>query len=201
VGDVASAAESRAAVVAALLPWVAKGYTIVVPGPSCSLMLKKEYGWIGADNASGADAAVSGVAEVASATRDLFELLFELKTKGGLDTSFSAPPSAVAYHLPCHLKVQNIGYRSRDVLALTGAKVTMVERCSGHDGTWAMKEEFFEESMKVGSKLFSALTGSGAEILASDCPLAGLQIEQGTGRPVLHPIEVLRDAYGLPRDV
>jgi len=189
VGDVAGVEESRTRLVAALKPWVDQGYTVVVPGPSCSLMLKKEYGWSGGD---------ADTAAVAAATRDLCEFLYELKGKGTLDASFANAPEAVAYHLPCHLKVQNIGYRSRDLLALTGARVAMVERCSGHDGTWAMRKEFFEESMKVGSKLFGGLLEANADVLASDCPLAALQIEQGTGRKVLHPIEVLRDAYGLP---
>jgi glycerol-3-phosphate dehydrogenase subunit C len=121
-----------------------------------------------------------------------------LKAKGRLVASFPAAPKSIAYHLPCHLKVQNIGFKSRDLLALTGAKVTMVEKCSGHDGTWAMKAEYFAESMKVGQKLFDGLAGAGAELVASDCPLAGVQIRQGMGVPVLHPIEVLRNAYGLP---
>ena len=94
--------------------------------------------------------------------------------------------------------MQNIGFKSRDLLALTGATVTMVEKCSGHDGTWAMKAEYFDESMKVGQKLFDGLAAAGAEVVASDCPLAGVQIRQGMGVPVLHPVEVLRDAYGIP---
>ena len=188
VGDVPAALEARGEVVAALLPWVDKGYTVVTPGPSCSLMIKKEYPWLG-----GGDA----VERVGKATRDLLEFLMELKAKSRLDTAFPAAPKSVAYHLPCHLKVQNIGFKSRDLLALTGAAVTMVEKCSGHDGTWAMKSEYFDESMKVGQKLFDGLAAAKAEVVASDCPLAGVQIRQGMGCAVLHPIEVLRDAYGL----
>jgi Fe-S oxidoreductase len=188
VGDMKSAEQSRKVVVAGFLPWVEKGYTIVTPGPSCTLMLKKEYSFLSADPDS---------AKVAAATRDLFEFLVELKGRGALATEFPKAPRSIAYHLPCHLKVQNIGYKSRDVLALTGAAVTTVERCSGHDGTWAMKAEYFEESMKVGKRLFDELTAANADLIASDCPLAGVQIGQGTGRPVLHPIEILRDAYGM----
>jgi Fe-S oxidoreductase len=188
VGDADSVDAARTRTVAALLPWVEKGRTVVVSGPSCSLMLKKEYAWTAKDPATAA---------VAAATRDLGEFLVELKSKGALDTAFANAPRSVAYHLPCHLKVQNIGFRSRDLLALTGARVSMIERCSGHDGTWAMRKEFFEESMKVGGKLFAALTDVKADVLASDCPLAALQIEQGTGQKVRHPIEVLRDAYGM----
>jgi Fe-S oxidoreductase len=120
-----------------------------------------------------------------------------LHAAGNLNLDFPRAPESVAYHLPCHLKVQNIGYKSRDLLALTGARVTMVEKCSGHDGTWAMKTEFFEESMKVGNKLFRKLAYEEAERVASDCPLAALQITQGMKVPVLHPVEILRDAYGL----
>jgi glycerol-3-phosphate dehydrogenase subunit C len=189
VGDVPGAMAAREEVVAALLPWVEKGYTVVTPGPSCSLMIRKEYPWLGGGGA---------VERVAKATRDLLEFLMELKGKGLLATEFPAAPSSIAYHLPCHLKVQNIGFKSRDLLALTGAKVTMVEKCSGHDGTWAMKTEYFGESMKVGQKLFDGLAAAAAEVIASDCPLAGVQIRQGMGASVLHPVEVLRNAYGLP---
>ena len=136
---------------------------------------------------------------VAKSTRDLFEFLAELKAKGQLSLDFPKAPKSIAYHLPCHLKVQNMGFKSRDLLAATGAAVTMVEKCSGHDGTWAMKAEYFDESMKVGQKLFDGLAAAGAEIVASDCALAGVQIHQGMQVPVLHPIEVLRDAYGLPQ--
>jgi glycerol-3-phosphate dehydrogenase subunit C len=188
VGDVDGANDSRRAVVSAMKTFVEKGYTVVTPGPSCSLMLKKEYTWLSAE----ADTAL-----VAKNTRDLFEFLMELKAKGALSLEFPNAPKSIVYHLPCHLKVQNIGYKSRDLLALTGAKVTMVERCSGHDGTWAMKAEYFDESMKVGKKLFDGLTEIHADVVASDCALAGLQIKQGTGVPVRHPIEILMQAYGL----
>lgn len=188
VGDVPAAVEARTDVVRALLPWVEKGYTVVTPGPSCSLMIKKEYPWLG-----GGDA----VERVGKATCDLFEFLMELKGRQRLVLDFPRAPKSIAYHLPCHLKVQNIGFKSRDLLALTGATVTMVEKCSGHDGTWAMKAEYFDESMKVGQKLFDGLAAAKAEVIASDCPLASVQIRQGMGVPVLHPAEVLRNAYGI----
>ncbi len=193
VGDIAGADEARRTFVAAMKDWVLKGYTIVTPGPSCSLMVKKEYPWLAArSGAPDADTAL-----VAKATRDLFEFLAELRAKGLLALDFPKAPKSIAYHLPCHLKVQNMGYKSRDILAATGAVVTMVEKCSGHDGTWAMKTEYFDESMKVGQKLFDGLAAAQADVIASDCALAGVQIHQGMNIPVKHPIEVLRDAYGL----
>jgi glycerol-3-phosphate dehydrogenase subunit C len=193
VGDIAGADEVRRAFVAVMKGWVDRGYTIVTPGPSCSLMIKKEYSWLAArGGALDADTAL-----VAKNTRDLFEFLAELKAKGQLALDFPNAPKSIAYHLPCHLKVQNMGFKSRDLLAATGAAVTMVERCSGHDGTWAMKREYFGESMNVGKKLFDGLSAAHADVIASDCVLAGVQIHQGMNVPVKHPIEVLRDAYGL----
>jgi len=193
VGDIAGADEARRTFVGAMKGWVEKGYTIVTPGPSCSLMIKKEYPWLAArGGALDADTAL-----VAKATRDLFEFLAELKANGLFAMDFPKAPRSIAYHLPCHLKVQNMGFKSRDILAATGAAVTMVEKCSGHDGTWAMKTEYFDESMKVGQKLFDGLAAAHADVIASDCALAGVQIHQGMNVPVKHPIEVLRDAYGL----
>ena len=193
VGDIAGADETRLAFVAAMKGWVDRGYTIVTPGPSCSLMIKKEYPWL----AERGKAPHWDTALVAKNTRDLFEFLAELKTQGRLALDFPKAPKSIAYHLPCHLKVQNMGFKSRDILEATGAAVTMVEKCSGHDGTWAMKAEHFDESMKVGRKLFDGLAAARADVVASDCALAGIQIHQGMSVPVKHPIEVLRDAYGL----
>ena len=99
----------------------------------------------------------------------------------------------IAYQLPCHLKAQNLGTKSADVMRLTGARVETIERCSAMDGTWGMKKEYFELSMKLAQPLFKDI-----EAAQPDCPLAALQINQGTGRQAQHPIRLLADAYGLP---
>jgi glycerol-3-phosphate dehydrogenase subunit C len=167
---------------------VREGCEIVVPGPTCSYMLKQEYPWLdGSEDAK----------LVAANTRDLFEYLARLQATGELDTNFSRPVGAVTYHVPCHLRAQNIGHKSADVLrAIPGASVTVVEKCSAVDGTWGFKKEYYELSLKVAKPLFDAVAG-GAPIAATDCPLAALQIEQGTDRKPKHPIEVLASAYGL----
>jgi glycerol-3-phosphate dehydrogenase subunit C len=135
---------------------------------------------------------------VAENTRDLFEYLARLQAAGELDTNFTRPVGAVTYHVPCHLRAQNIGHKSADVLrAIPGASVNVVEKCSAVDGTWGFKKEYYELSLKLAKPLFDALTGAGAPTAATDCPLAALQIEQGTGRKPKHPIEVLASAYGL----
>ncbi len=167
---------------------VRDGRDIVVPGPTCSYMLKQEYPWLdGSEDAN----------LVAAHTSDLFEYLAALHAAGGLDTSFPNPPKTIAYQLPCHLRAQNIGTKSADVMRLTGARVETIERCSAVDGTWGMKKEYFELSMKLAQPLFKDVVAAEPDRVATDCPLAALQINQGTGRTAQHPIQILADAYGL----
>jgi len=117
---------------------------------------------------------------------------------------FVKNPGRVAYQVPCHLRDQNIGFKSKELMELTGATVEVVERCSGHDGTWSAKTEFFDLSMGIARKAVREMADSGADVTASDCPLAAVQLDQaGIGgspgrRRTLHPIEIVRDAYGLP---
>jgi Fe-S oxidoreductase len=168
---------------------VREGRDIVVPGPTCSYMLKQEYPWLdGSDDAR----------LVASHTRDLFEYLAALQAGGALSTDFRRAGERVAYHVPCHLRAQNIGVKAADVLrAIPGAHVTVIERCSAVDGTWGFKKEYYELSLKVAAPLFEAVTASKAGTVATDCPLAALQIAQGTGSTPCHPIEILARAYGI----
>ena len=99
---------------------------------------------------------------MASHTRDLFEYLAGLHAAGGLDTRFPHAPAKIAYQLPCHLKAQNMGTKSADLLRLTGATVETIERCSAVDGTWGMKKEYFELSMKLAAPLFKDVREAGA---------------------------------------
>jgi Fe-S oxidoreductase len=135
---------------------------------------------------------------VATHTRDLFEYLAGLHAAGRLDLHFPNAPETIAYQLPCHLKAQNLGTKSADVLRLTGARVETVDRCSAVDGTWGMKKEYFELSMKLAEPLCREVEAARPDRVATDCPLAALQIRQGTGRPAQHPIRILAEAYGLP---
>ncbi len=177
--------------VATLKPYADAGTTIVVPQPTCGYVLKSEYvNLLGGDDARA----------VAAKTMDICEYLARLDTEGKLDKNFSALGEkglgAVSYHLPCHLQAQNIGFKSRDVMRLIPKTRVMVnERCTAHDGTWAMKKEHFHDSLRLGKKCFNEVDESEPKVVASDCPLAGIQIEQGTGRRVWHPIQILDAAY------
>ena len=188
-GDIDSARECRSGNVAAFLPFVRAGYTIVVPGPTCSLMLKKEYPALGSEQEA---------RWVSDSTMDICEYLMHRHAQGRLSLDFPRSPGRVLYQVACHLKVQDIGFKSRDLLDLIpGAEVTTVEKCTGHDGTWSMKREYFPLSMKVGGPVFEEVREHRPDVVASDCPLAALQIRQGTGRTPKHPVQILAEAYGL----
>lgn len=184
--------------VESLLPLVRSGHRITGINPTCTMMLRKEYArLVGTPEAR----------EVAEAVVDPHELLFELKREGKLNRDFKSTPGTIAYHVPCHLKAQSIGYRSRDIMKLIpGATVKMVDACSAHDGTWAMKREYFDLSMQWGKKCFDGMIDAEADVMVTDCPLAAVQIEQGTGSNVrpIHPAEVISRAYdphGWPNPV
>ncbi|MBM3221427.1 MAG: hypothetical protein FJZ38_22605 [Candidatus Rokubacteria bacterium] len=174
--------------VASLAAAVREGREIVSPGPTCSYMLKQEYPWLDGSE----DAKLVG-----AHTKDLFEYLAGLQAQGALDTRFTRPVGDITYHVPCHLRAQNIGTKSADILrAIPNTKVEVVERCSAVDGTWGFKKEYYELSLKVAKPLFDAVR-AGGPVTATDCPLAALQIGQGTGRAARHPIQILAGAYGL----
>jgi Fe-S oxidoreductase len=119
-----------------------------------------------------------------------------LAAQGKLKTDFKTGAGEISYHIPCHLRAQNIGYKTRDVLEmLPETKVRVVEECSGHDGTWAMKRENFEQSLKWGNRAFNAMAAGNPSVTCSDCPLAAIQIEQGNGRRPLNPMQILARSY------
>ncbi len=188
-GDLSGARENARANVAALLPAVEAGAVVVAPGPSCSLMLKEEY-----PRLLEGDAAARRLAE---ATRDLMEHVHALAKAKHLAKEFANPLGRVAYHAPCHLRHQNIGFRSRDLLRWAGAEVTLVDACSGVDGTWGMQKRFHAQSLGVAKKMLDAIAAADPEHVSTDCPLSALRIEEALGRKALHPILLLHHAYGL----
>ena len=179
------------------IPHLAKlareGYAIVTPVPSCTLMYKQELPLMFPDDAD--------VQAVKEAMWDPFEYLMARNADGLLKTDFKSPLGKVSYHVPCHQRVQNIGNKTRDALQLAGATVNMVERCSGHDGTWGVKTEYFDKSMKIGKPVFRQMAEPQPDYVSSDCAIAARHILQGMGEAATaqkqHPITLLRIAYGL----
>ena len=137
---------------------------------------------------------------VAEHTFDPFEYLMLRHQAGLLRTDFKARLGKVSYHVPCHLRVQNLGLKTRDVLKLVpGTTVEVIERCSGHNGTYGVKKEFRAASVKIGRPVMTRVENAKADHYSSDCPMAGHQIESGLSdaRAPEHPLRLLRLAYGI----
>ena len=190
-GDVDSFRRQAAKNVKVLAAAVRSGQDIVVPQPTCSYVLKQDY----KDYVAGSDADL-----VASHTFDAAEYLMKVHRADGtrLNTEFhGSVASAVTYHAPCHLRAQNIGLKSRDLLKLTGTKVTVVAECSGIDGTWGYRAENYESSRGVAKKMAAGIEKAGNDTVAGDCALANTSIVQETGKQPVHPIQLIARAYGI----
>ncbi|HEU5304753.1 MAG TPA: heterodisulfide reductase-related iron-sulfur binding cluster [Gemmatimonadales bacterium] len=197
-GDLTGLREAARENLRRLRPFVERGARIVAINPTCSMMLRREY----PELVESADR--EAAAQVAAATMDPAEFLWGLRDEPRFNTAFqSAPEGSIAYHVPCHLRAQGIGFRSRDLLRkIPGTRVAVVMECSGHDGTYAMTVEGFDPSRRIGEKAFQGMREAGASVWTTDCPLAALQFAQHAGVQPLHPMTVLARAYradGFPR--
>ena len=169
------------------------GYAILTAVPSCTLMFKKELPLL-----FPVDAEVKAISE---ALLDPLEYFVLRHRDGMLKTDFRNPLGKVSYHVPCHSRVQNIGQKTREALQLVaGTTLTTVERCSGHDGTWGVKTEYYDRSMKIGAPVFRQMAAGDPDFISSDCPIAASHIEHGMGATrarKVHPLSLLRFAYGI----
>jgi glycerol-3-phosphate dehydrogenase subunit C len=194
-GDVKQFTEAATKNVKALAASIRRGNDIVVPQPTCGYILKKDY----VDYVGGADAQL-----VAEHTYDAAEYLMKVHKAEGtaLDTDFHGQiPATVTYHTPCHLKAQNVGLKSRDLIKLTGAKVTLVQQCSGIDGMWGLRAENAGISMAIADKLADQIRRADGEVVAGDCHLANTAISEQTGQKPMHPLQLIARAYGISEEV
>ena len=192
LGDLDAVRAARDANIPELVKLVDAGWDIVAPIPSCVLMFKQELPLMFPDDAD--------VAKVRDAIFDPFEYLMLRHKHGHLKTDFKQSLGSVSYHVACHLRVQNIGLKTRDLLQLVpDTTIEPIERCSGHDGTYAVKSECHEISMKICRPVVNKVIRADANHYSSDCPMAGHQIENGldNGKAPEHPLALLRLAYGL----
>ncbi len=196
LGDLESVEQAKNVNVPAIAALVDQGHDIVAPIPSCVLMFKQELPLLYPDDPQ--------VLKVKAAMFDPFEYLMLRHDEGLLRTDFARELGKVSYHVPCHLRVQNLGLKTRDVLALVpGTEVTAIERCSGHNGTYGVKREYRDISMKIGRPVFNRVKDATPDFYTSDCPMAGHQIESGLpdgAKEPTHPLTLLRMAYGLLED-
>ena len=196
LGDLQGVAKLKEFNIPQLKAAVDAGYDIIAPIPSCVLMFKQELPLMYPEDAD--------VQAVRKRIFDPFEYLMLRHRAGLLRTDFKTPLGKVSYHVPCHLRVQNIGLKTRDVLRLVpDTTIDVIERCSGHNGTYAVKKEFRAASVKIGKPVMQRVQNAHPDHYTSDCPMAGHQIESGlteaTGltRGPDHPLRLLRLAYGI----
>jgi Fe-S oxidoreductase len=185
---------------AILIPFVESGAKVLAINPTCAMMMRREYPELLSKPHR------EQARKLAEAVQDPSEYLWSIRQEERFNTNFmSTPGGAVAYHAPCHLRAQAVGFKGRDLLRkLPGVKPKLIMECCGHDGTHAMKLEGFEYSKRVGEKAFTGMKGAEAEIWATDCPLAALQFQQHAGVKPMHPMSVLAKAYrrdGFPTPV
>ncbi len=192
LGDLESVARAKEANIPVLAGLIEQGWDIVVPIPSCAVLFKQELPLMFPDDPA--------VAKVRAQLFDPFEYLLLRHRDGKLNTDFKQPLGKVAYHVACHLRVQNMGLKTRDLLALIpGTEIQPIERCAGHDGTYAVKSEFHATAMKIGRPVVKRIEQARADHYGSDCPMAGHHLENGLadGRQPEHPLSLLRRAYGI----
>jgi Fe-S oxidoreductase len=191
LGDLESVAKAKEVNIPILAAMVDDGWDIVTPIPSCTLMFKQELPLMFPDDPD--------VIKVRDAMYDPFEYLMLRHKDGKLDTEFKNSLGKVSYQVPCHLRVQNIGLKTRDVLQLVpDTTVDAIERCSGHDGTYAVKKEFHDISQKIARPVVGKVKKAEADHFTSDCPMAAEQIAQGLeGHDAENPMGLLKHAYGI----
>ena len=199
-GDLTAVREQARDNLEILMPFVEAGAKVLAINPTCSMMMRREYPEL-----------LEGVQrerarKLADAVMDPGEFLWSIRKEDRFNTDFkSSPGETVAYHAPCHLRAQGVGFKGRDLLRkIPGVTPQTTLECCGHDGTYAMKVDGFEPSQRIGKKSFDEMKGREAEVWATDCPLAALQFEQHAGKKPMHPMSILARAYrenGFPHPI
>jgi glycerol-3-phosphate dehydrogenase subunit C len=196
-GDLERVAENAKRISAELVSWIDKGYDIVALVPSCALMLKFEWPLIEPDD--------DNVKRLSEGTWDLSEYVVDIARKEGLAPGLQPLEGGVSVHIACHARAQNVGNKAADMLnLLPETEVDVIERCSGHGGSWGMMKENFDTAIKVGRPVARRAAEAGKSHVVSECPLAGAHIRQGmemldgpAPENAPHPIELMAKAYGI----
>ena len=197
-GNLEKVAKNAASVSAALRSFIDEGYDILTLTASCGLMFKFEWPLIVPDN--------EDVKALSAATRDISEYIVQIADKNGLPDGLQTIEGGVQVHLACHARAQNMGPKSADLLRLIpDADIGVIERCSGHGGTFGVMKDTHQLAVKVGKPVARNVAKSEAKTVVSDCPLAAKHIVQGVEYldssaklpEAAHPVEVFARAYGL----
>ena len=197
-GEIEKVAGRARKVAAALRPWIDQGHDVIALVPSCALMMKFEWPLIVPDD--------ENVKALANAAHDVSEYVVDIARKEGLAPGLQALDGGVTVHIACHARAQNMGQKATEMLRLLPqADIAVIERCSGHGGSWGILKDNFETAIKVGRPVVRQAAKSAKKYVASECPLAGMHIVQGMKKldanatidQAPHPIQLFARAYGL----
>jgi glycerol-3-phosphate dehydrogenase subunit C len=202
-GRIDDVAANARVVAAEMGQWIDKGYDVIALVPSCALMLKFEWKLILPNEPA--------VDKLSRATFDISEYIVGIARKEGLTPGLQPITGTLSLHMACHARAQNMGQKAAEMLRLIPeANVKVIERCSGHGGSWGFKREWFDVAMKVGRPVARQAAQNGAGFVMSECPLAGVHIAQGIEKQSLdgpkptlvsHPVQVLAQSYGIGSQV
>ena len=202
-GDIARVAEKAKKISSELVSWIDRGYDIVALVPSCALMLKFEWPLILPGD--------KNITRLSKSTFDISEYVVDIAKKEGLVEGLNKIDGSVSLHLACHAKAQNMGPKAVEMLRLIpDVKVDVIERCSGHGGSWGIMKDNFDTAIKIGRPAARKALEANAKYIVSECPLAREHIIQGveeldsSGKRnaitvAQHPIQILSQAYGIKR--
>jgi glycerol-3-phosphate dehydrogenase subunit C len=194
--ELSRVAENAAKISKELCKLIDEGYDIVALTASCGLMLKFEWALIVPDN--------EDVKRVQEHVFDIDEYVVDVAKKEGLPGGLTALPEGVTVHLACHARAQNMGPKAAEMLKMIpGTPVDVIERCSGHGGTFGVVKPTHDVAVKVGRPVFRTANTQARGHIVSDCPLAAQHIVSHTEAPARepeHPIQIMARAYGLKKD-
>ena len=198
-GDIAAVAKAAKATALEFSSWIDGGYDVIALTPSCALMLKYEWPLIVENDAN--------VKKLSAATFDISEYIVGIAKTEGLANGLSALDGGITMHIACHARAQNIGRKGAEMLQLIpDTEITVIERCSGHGGSWGIMKNTFEVGIKVGKPVARKAAKANSTYIVSECPLARDHILQGIERlgetntqvsSAQHPVQLLAKAYGI----
>lgn len=192
LGNLDAVEEAKNINIPILAKLVDEGWDLTALIPSCVIMFKQELPLMFPND--------KDVIKVKNAFFDPFEYLMIRNREDKFLTDFKTSLGKVSYHAACHQRVQNIGPKTKEILSLIpNTEVESIERCSGHDGTYAVKKECHEYSMKIVRPIVRKINEAKPDHYGSDCAMAGHHIGHALDNKTEpeHPITLLRKAYQI----
>ena len=192
LGDLTKVEKLKEANLPHLVSAIDEGYQIVSAIPSCVLMFKQELPLMFPEEQE--------LSRIKDNFFDPFEYLMLHVKQESINLEFKHSLGKVSYHAACHQRVQNVGAKTREFLSLIpNSEVDMIERCSGHDGTYAVKSESYEKALKIARPVQRQISENNADYVGSDCPMAGRLITHNLDavEESVHPLTMVRHAYGI----